>query len=107
MLVLTLTFTVLLKQKLNELSAKERDGAASANKNCDVQVEVAGVVDRHRRVGDQPELGGDATQGPAEAEAGQDPWSGVGLDQAWWQGAGVEQARGPSWIGKTRKIASV
>ena len=72
-----------------------------------VKVKVAGVVAGHRRAVGEPGMGGDATQGAAEAEAGQDSWSGVGLDQAWWQGAGVKQARGPSWIGKARKIASV
>ena len=72
-----------------------------------VKVKVAGVVAGHRRAVGQPGMGGDATQGAAEAEAGQDSWPGVGLDQAWWQGAGVKQARGPSWIGKARKIASV
>ena len=72
-----------------------------------VKVKVAGAVAGHRRAVGQPGVGGDATQGAAEAEAGQDPWPGVGLDQAWWQGAGVKQARGPSWIGKARKIASV
>ena len=72
-----------------------------------VKVKVAGVVAGHRRAVGQPGMGGDATQGAAEAEAGQDSWPGVGLDQAWWQGAGLQQTRRAGWIGKAGKIASI
>ena len=75
--------------------------------NCNLQVEVAGVADRHRRVGDQPELGGDATQGPAEAETGKSSWPRAGFDQAWWQGAGLDQARRAGGVGKAGQVASV
>ena len=102
-----LTPTLLLEQTVTPNSQHQRKIWGSLRNNSDVEPQVAGAVDRHRRAGDQSELGGDATQGAAEAEAGQDPWPGVGIDQAWWQGAGVKQARGPSWIGKARKIASV